>query len=135
MIVPKEDTHIEMLKRAYYNPYYYNNNSGWHRYRWLLWLLVLIPIFFVLLMFCLRRRRSKGILPKSQPQQSYVPPEQPQTYQTGGYNNYGNEGYGNYGPSSGGAAQQGYYSREQEYDVAGEEFSRPEGPPPAHTKA
>lgn len=98
-------------------------------------------------MFCLRRRRSKGSVyypqqqlnqqyyQNQQPQQSYVPPEQPQTYQTGGYNNYGNGGYGNYGPSSGGAAQQGYYSREQEYDVAGEEFSRPEGPPPAHTKA
>lgn len=100
-------------------------------------------------MFCFRRRRSKSSVyyppqqlnqqyyQNQQPQQTYVLPENPQTYQTGGYTNYGNQGYSNYDPSggAGSAQQQPYYSREQEYDVVGEDFSRPEGPPPAHTKS
>ncbi|KAI5970209.1 hypothetical protein CANMA_000821 [Candida margitis] len=156
MIIPTEDAYAELSKRVYYSPYY-NNDSNWYRYRWLLWLLILIPILVFMIMFCVRRRRSTANVyyPQQQnqqyyeshPSQSYVPPENPQTYQTGGYNNYGNQGYagtyepsgsqqgyGGYGPS-GGQQQQPYYSREQEFDVAGEDYSRPAGPPPAHTKA
>ena len=58
-----------------------------------------------------------------------------ETQQAGGY--YGDTstyppqqpGYG-----GGGSYQQGY-NRETEYNVNGDDFSRPEGPPPAHYKA
>lgn len=139
---------VDIFKRI---PFYYNgDDNGWYTWRWLLWLLILVPLFFIILMYCLRRRRSTTSVyyppqelnqqyyqTQQQPPPGYVPPEYPQTYQTGGYNSYGNPDYANYGPSSGtGSQQQGYYpTSQQEYNGGGGDYFRPEGPPPAHTKS
>lgn len=125
----------EIAKRYYYNNYRSRNN--WYRYRWFLWL-ILIPVFLILLALFLMRRRRRNRQVTVQPNNQYY-----QTQQAGGYYN-GQQG-GIYGDSSAyppqqpgyggnGSYQQGY-SREPEYNVNGEDFSRPEGPPPAHYKA
>ncbi|EDK36111.1 predicted protein [Meyerozyma guilliermondii ATCC 6260] len=127
----------DIYKRYYYNNYR-NRNSNWYTYRWLLWL-ILVPVLFILVaLFFLRRRRRRNRQVTMQPNNQYY-----ETQQAGGYYN-GQQG-GNYGDTStyppqqpgyggSGSYQQGY-NREAEYNVNGDDFSRPEGPPPAHYKA
>lgn len=138
--------HIIMFVADIAKRYYYNNgyrNTRWHNYRWLLWLLVCLPVLLVLILFFLRRRRSNRQV-TVQPNNQYY-----QTQQAGGYYNgqqnggyYGQQDGGAYGqneyppsqPGYGGNYQQGY-ARETEHNVTGDDFSRPDGPPPAHYKS
>ena len=148
----------DINKRLYYPNRYGNNGStGWGSYKWLLWLLILIPLLIVVVLFCLRKRKNKGKVHVMDNNQYY------QTQQAGGYYNQGQGypnqqdnqyppanpdagGYGGYNQQQGYTEQPGYngqpgYSEQPGYngskvdDINPDEFQRPDGPPPAHYKS
>ncbi|RCK65359.1 hypothetical protein Cantr_01245 [Candida viswanathii] len=142
MIVPASEEPMALAKRLYY--YGDRSRSDWWKWRWLLWLLVLIPFLVVLFLFFFRRRnRSKvrsyynqgngqyqsgyyannDLPPQSAP--GYVPPSYPETSQPG-YGGYSAQREGSYG---------GDNAQPQQESGTYDEFSRPAGPPPAHTKS
>lgn len=128
--------------------YYYSNRgyrSNWYRYRWLLWILVIIPVIFLLILFfCCKRRKKRPVQVNPQPHDQYPPPNNQyyqQTQQTGGY--YGNDGpggtnYGGGGYNQGGNYNQGgissYGNNQSSGAYDNSDFQRPDGPPPAHYK-
>lgn len=136
MLVDKSSQH---LKKRY--PYYYSGDNGWYRYRWLLWLLVLIPCIIVAILWIIRSRRAKR--PVTYDNNQYY-----QTQQVGGYPNQtypdyyqGQEAYYGNQPASV-PPQEVNYSRPEgpppQYTgqaYQDETFARPEGPPPTHPKA
>lgn len=148
----------EINKRLYYGNRYGNGgSSGWGSYRWLLWLLILIPLLIVVVLFCMRKRKNKGKAHVMDNNQYY------QTQQAGGYYNQGQGypnqqdnqyppanpdagGYGGYNQQQGYTEQPGYsgqpgYTEQPGYngskvdDINPDEFQRPDGPPPAHYKS
>ena len=103
----------EVTKRLYYGNRYGNYDSSWHSYRWLLWLLLLIPLFIIIVLFCVRKRRNKGKVHVMDNNQYY------QTQQAGGYYNQG-QGYPNqygnqYPPANPEAGGYGGYNQQQGY--------------------
>ena len=158
MLLPESIDTQSLIKRiVYYNNY---DRSGWWRWRWLLWLLILIPIFAMIFLLSRRRRQNKVVAynnPGPQPNGAYynnnnqyqggyqggyqgnndlppqatpgyIPPAYPETSQQ----------QGSYGDGYSSQQQNGYNPQQQQQQQLGtynsEEFSRPEGPPPAHTK-
>lgn len=151
-----KEINAEITKRVYFGNRYGNTGtSGWYTYRWLLWLILLIPLLIVVILFCVRKRKNKGRVHVVDNNQYY------QTQQAGGYYNQGQGnqypppnpdagGYGGYNQQQGYTGQgyneqpgytgQGYteqpgYNATSANNVNADEFQRPEGPPPAHYKS
>ncbi|KGQ84541.1 Late-stage biofilm-induced protein [Candida albicans SC5314] len=136
MLLPESINSQNLVKRiVYYSSY--DDYSGWWKWRWLLWLLLLIPIFLTIFLIARRGRQNKVVAynnpPDPQANEAYYNNNQ---YQ-GGYDNdlppQATPGYGttNYPETS----QPGYNLQQQSGDYNSGEISRPEGPPQAHTKS
>lgn len=147
---------IEDISKRYisnYGNYGRGRTSNWYSYRWLLWLLILVPIVILVVLFCCRKKRnSHKVVDNNQ----YYQTQQAGGYYGGqAYQNSGDQGYQQY-PNAGGnappaqpnydsqyPANDGYggYSQQQGYKaeatepVNANEFERPDGPPPAHYKS
>ena len=117
LVIMLLDKSFQELQRRY--PYYYSRNDNWYRFRWLLWLLVLIPFIIVAILWIIRSRRAKRPI-------TYDNNQYYQTQQVGGYPNQTYPGYYQ--------GQETYYGN-QPSSAPPEEvnFSRPEGPPPQYT--
>ena len=114
----------------------YDDYSGWWKWRWLLWLLLLIPIFLTIFLIARRGRQNKVV--------TYNNPPDPQANEAYYNNNQYQGGYNNDLPSQ--ATQDmvpqiilkllpGYNLQQQLGDYNSGEISEPEGPPQAHTKS
>lgn len=145
--------------RGYYDRYGNYHRSSWDRYRWLLWLLVLIPLFFIL-WGIIRRQRSGKVVTLNQgfwrPGHNQAQPQYNNNQQYNNQAQYDNlysqpaPAYNNQGDYSAGY-QEGYQSYTQgradghkAYDndihpPAGpppdDYYAPPPGPPPAATKS
>lgn len=112
----KLDAHL--FKRPYRNGYYYR--STWDRYRWLMLLLLLIPLGFLLCFFMgcrfLGRSNRRRINNGTAPIQQWYPEQQGQYYK---------EGPNQYPPTY--ANMQG---PDQNLQYPNLTYQRPQGPPP-----
>ena len=86
MLLPESINSQNLVKRiVYYSSY--DDYSGWWKWRWLLWLLLLIPIFLTIFLIARRGRQNKVVTynnpPDPQANEAYYNNNQ---YQ-GGYNN------------------------------------------------
>lgn len=154
---------VVKVARGYYDRYGRYHRSSWDRYRWLLWLLLLIPLFFILWGIIRRQRTGKvvtlnqGFWKPGHQQQSqydnqaqYNQPQYNQAYTqlAPAYNNQGDysagyqEGYQTYAQANTGATGA---TNNKAYDDSiapppgpppeNEYYAPPPGPPPAATKS
>lgn len=137
MLLPESANTQSLIKRTIY--YTYDDYSSWWKWRWLLWILILIPVFVTIFVISRRARKNKVV--------AYNNPD-PQANQTYYYNNnqYQGEYNGNNDlppqatpgyipPAYLETSQQQGYNPQQLGNYNSGEISKPEDPPPAHTKA
>ncbi|ODV77786.1 uncharacterized protein CANTADRAFT_26842 [Suhomyces tanzawaensis NRRL Y-17324] len=126
----------------------YTSRNHWNHHRWYLWLLLIIPVIAVILMILLRRRkrRTAQVVPNNgqyyeQTQQTggyyggsqagYVPPPQPQQFNQSQQYPQPQQGYTGQDYNATAHPQEGYNYGPLD---ATANYSRPDGPPPAHYK-